>query len=181
MAEGGSAESEDIRARALDILAEQKATSDASVKTSAEESVAVKKGKSGDRNKKKGSKVASKEKKEKDQEELRPIIVQLVNEIDDFGAGFRKPTLHDLLGTLDGVYNFVFQTMQGSSNTPILVTCSCENGKMALLLDKVSHLVVKILYPPSQKSRLQRRRTRSINNPCSRRSSLGSCLGRRSC
>ena len=46
----------------------------------------------------KASKMSSKEKKEKDKEELRPIIVKLVNEIHDFGAGFHKPTIQDLLG-----------------------------------------------------------------------------------
>lgn len=93
--EGGSAESVEIREKALEILAEQKAANGTEDKV--DEGVG-KKVKAGDK-KKKGVKT-SKEKKEKDQEELRPIIVKLVNEIDDFGAGFRKPTFHDLLGKL---------------------------------------------------------------------------------
>eukprot|EP00956_Cyclotella_meneghiniana_P015912 scaffold24738_cov74-Cyclotella_meneghiniana.AAC.12 len=95
--EGGSAESMEIREKALAILAEQKG-GDTAVdgENGKDTSVAGKKGKVGDK-KKKGPKLTSKEKREKDMEELRPIVVELVNEIDDFGAGFRKPTMHDLL------------------------------------------------------------------------------------
>ena len=92
-AEGASAESVEIREKALGILAEQKAAN--GIEDEKEEG--GKKNKTGDK-KKKGPKMTSKEKKEKDMEELRPIVVKLVNEIDDFGAGFRKPTFHDLLG-----------------------------------------------------------------------------------
>ena len=45
---------------------------------------------------KRGSKVSGKEKKEKENEELRPIIEKLAYEITDFGAGFHKPTWKDL-------------------------------------------------------------------------------------
>lgn len=88
----------EIREKALAILAEQKG-GDTAVdgENGKDTSVAGKKGKVGDK-KKKGPKLTSKEKREKDMEELRPIVVELVNEIDDFGAGFRKPTMHDLLG-----------------------------------------------------------------------------------
>jgi len=48
--------------------------------------------------KKKGPKMTGREKREKEWDELRPICIELVNEIDDFGAGFRKPTMmQDLL------------------------------------------------------------------------------------
>jgi curved DNA-binding protein CbpA len=94
--EGGSAESAEIREKALGILAERKGSGvDGSVDEK-EDGGGNKKSKAGDK-KKKGPKMSSKEKKEKEIEELRPIIVELVNEIDDFGAGFRKPTMHDLL------------------------------------------------------------------------------------
>ncbi len=81
--EGGSTESIEIREKALAILAERK-----KVQSETEEM---------NGKKKKGPKVKSKEKKEKEWEELRPICIDLVNEVDDFGAGFRKPTWHDLL------------------------------------------------------------------------------------
>lgn len=101
--EGGSAESAEIREKALGILAERKG---GGVDGSVDEKEDVggnKKSKAGDK-KKKGPKMSSKEKKEKEIEELRPIIVELVNEIDDFGAGFRKPTMHDLLGEFCYMY-----------------------------------------------------------------------------
>jgi DnaJ family protein C protein 25 len=95
--EGGSAESVEIREKALEILAQKKAENGTVVDDGQEQESGGKKGKAGDK-KKKGSKLNAKEKKEKEMEELRPIVVELVNEIDDFGAGFRKPTMHDLLG-----------------------------------------------------------------------------------
>ena len=45
----------------------------------------------------KGSKVSGRERKRQEQEALRPIVVELVNEMDDFGGGFHKPTYRDLL------------------------------------------------------------------------------------
>ncbi|KAL7502009.1 hypothetical protein ACHAWX_000429 [Stephanocyclus meneghinianus] len=96
--EGGSAESIEIREQALKTLAEMKKES-AAKEQSANGDNTSKNLKTGDKKKKeKASKMSSKEKKEKDKEELRPIIVKLVNEIHDFGAGFHKPTIKDLLG-----------------------------------------------------------------------------------
>ena len=105
-AEGASAESVEIREKALGILAEQKKAVNG-VEEEKEEVGGSKKGKAGDK-KKKGSKMTSKEKKEKEMDELRPIVVKLVNEIDDFGAGFRKPTFHDLLGESADLYLRIF-------------------------------------------------------------------------
>lgn len=82
--EGGSTESIEIREKALAILAEKK-----------KNETEVSNGASG--KKKKGPKMTGKEKREKEWNELRPICIELVNEIDDFGAGFRKPTIQDLL------------------------------------------------------------------------------------
>lgn len=42
-------------------------------------------------------KFTKKEMKERENEELRPIITELVKEITDFGAGFHQPTWRDLL------------------------------------------------------------------------------------
>lgn len=83
--EGGSTESIEIREKAMAILTEKREKE--SEERSNEKSP----------QKKKGPKLTGKEKREKEQEELRPICVSLVNEIDDFGAGFRKPTYKDLL------------------------------------------------------------------------------------
>merc|ERR1712232_129689 len=45
---------------------------------------------------KKAPKLTSKEKKNKQNEELRPYVEKLAFAIDDFGAGFHKPTMKDL-------------------------------------------------------------------------------------
>ena len=97
--EGGSTESIEIRERALEILAKRKAE-----KEGGEPSLSSGKDKrngensSGNEKKKSQSpKLTAREKKEKEQDELRPICVELVAEIDDFGGGFRKPTMQDLL------------------------------------------------------------------------------------
>lgn len=84
--EGGSTESIEIRGKALAILAEKKG----------EKGEKQSNGTSTEK-KKKGPKMTGREKKEKEWDELRPICITLVNEIDDFGAGFRKPTFQDLL------------------------------------------------------------------------------------
>lgn len=89
--EGGSTESIQIREKALAILAEKR-------EKEKEESGAKEiNGAGGVEKKKKGPKMTGREKREKEWDELRPICVELVNEIDDFGAGFRKPTWQDML------------------------------------------------------------------------------------
>lgn len=87
--EGGSTESIEIRNKALAILAEKREKEN--------EINAQSNGESPSKKKEKGPRLTSKEKREKEQEELRPICKSLVNEIDDFGAGFSKPTYKDLL------------------------------------------------------------------------------------
>lgn len=89
--EGGSIESSEIRQEALEILAKQQEAG----KSQAGES--INNSKQGTTSKKKGPKLTKKEKKELENEELRKIVVELVNKIDDFGGGFRKPTWKDLL------------------------------------------------------------------------------------
>lgn len=88
--EGGSTESMELREKALAILAKKKEKERAMEEVDQSNEKSPKK-------KEKGPKLSSKEKREKEQVELRPICVGLVNEIDDFGAGFRKPTYKDLL------------------------------------------------------------------------------------
>lgn len=86
---GGTAESKQLREDALAILKERE---EATAATEAE--AADKKGAKGKA--KKGPKVSGKEKKMMEQEALRPIITEMVEKIDDFGAGFHKPTWEDL-------------------------------------------------------------------------------------
>ena len=90
--QGGSPESKELREHAIKLLAEQTTGGDA---PAAKESYAAvaKKGAAGS---KKGAKLTSKEKKEKENNDLRPIVMELAYEITDFGAGFHKPTWKDL-------------------------------------------------------------------------------------
>lgn len=85
--EGGSTESINIRAKAMAILAEKRGEEKGEKQLN---------GTNTDK-KRKGPRMTSREKKEKEWDELRPICTKLVNEIDDFGAGYRKPTYQDFL------------------------------------------------------------------------------------
>lgn len=104
--QGGSKESSDIREQALVILADKKKkkeeeNDEGGVETSTTNNNGTGthsgSGINNGEKKKKSPKLTPSEKKEKEWDELRPICTELVNKIDDFGAGFRKPTLHDLL------------------------------------------------------------------------------------
>lgn len=86
--QGGSPESKELREHAIQLLAEQNGETSGAKETYA---AVTKKGAS-----KKGAKLTSKEKKEKENEDLRPIVMDLAYEITDFGAGFHKPTWKDL-------------------------------------------------------------------------------------
>jgi len=88
--QGGSPQSKELRDEALKILAEELKGNDGAKELS--NATATKKGAGG----KKGSKMTTKEKKEKDNEALRPIVEKLAYDIVDFGAGFHKPTWKDL-------------------------------------------------------------------------------------
>lgn len=88
--QGGSPESKELRMKALKIFAEEQKEFSAS--TTGTASTNNKKSASG----KKGSKVTSKEKKELESASLRPIVEKLAYEIEDFGAGFHKPSWKDL-------------------------------------------------------------------------------------
>lgn len=98
--EGGTPESKHLREEALAIIAEREAE-----ETNKEESAttngtsagtAVSKG-----TKKKAEKAAKKmpgrERKKQEQDDLLPIVTELVNAMTDFGGGFHKPTPQDLL------------------------------------------------------------------------------------
>ena len=83
--EGGSTESIELRRKAEEILKERK-------EKESGEALESQNGK-----KKTKAKLTKKELREKENEELRPIITELVKEIKDFGAGFHQPTWRDIL------------------------------------------------------------------------------------
>ena len=89
--QGGTSESKELREHALAILAEKE-------KKNAEEVPAntptqgKKKG-----SKKGGKRLSGSERRKQEQEALLPIVTELVDEMDDFGGGFHKPTWRDLL------------------------------------------------------------------------------------
>eukprot|EP00538_Stauroneis_constricta_P006808 CAMPEP_0119550818 /NCGR_PEP_ID=MMETSP1352-20130426/4268_1 /TAXON_ID=265584 /ORGANISM="Stauroneis constricta, Strain CCMP1120" /LENGTH=434 /DNA_ID=CAMNT_0007596787 /DNA_START=109 /DNA_END=1413 /DNA_ORIENTATION=- len=92
--QGGTPESKELRERALKALSEQEKANNGTT-TSAGATATTTTAKSAKSKKSKG-KVRGKEKKEEQAALLRPIITEYVNEIDDFGAGFHKPTYSDL-------------------------------------------------------------------------------------
>mmetsp|Transcript_5179 Transcript_5179/g.6027 ORF Transcript_5179/g.6027 Transcript_5179/m.6027 type:complete len:384 (-) Transcript_5179:100-1251(-) len=84
---GGTPESKNLRDRALEILKDRE-------KNEKEEST---NGVTMTSKKKKKIKLTASEKRKQQEELLRPILTQLVDDIDDFGAGYHKPTWKDLL------------------------------------------------------------------------------------
>jgi DnaJ family protein C protein 25 len=82
---GGTAESKHLREEALAILQERAEKKDEEPLTT-----------NGKASKKGSKKVSGKEKKRQEQEGLRPIVSELVERMEDFGAGFHKPTWRDL-------------------------------------------------------------------------------------
>lgn len=89
--EGGTPESKSLRSKALEILAEREAAASAPTTTKEGDDDGDKKAK------KKAIKLTATEKRKAQQDALRPIIVELVEAIEDFGAGYHKPTWKDLL------------------------------------------------------------------------------------
>lgn len=87
--QGGTPESRELREHAVTLLAERQEKET----TTGDDS----NGTASDKKSKKGPKLTNKEKKDKENEELRPIIKELAYEIEDFGAGFHKPSWKDLI------------------------------------------------------------------------------------
>ena len=83
--QGGSSESMAIRKKALEMLDKKQQEEEKPTTQSVS-----------NRQAKKNAKLSKQEKKKKEQEELKKIVEVLVHEIDDFGAGFHKPTMKDL-------------------------------------------------------------------------------------
>ncbi len=87
---GGSDQSVELRKKAEALLKEKKEKEGESGSGSSSSTNAKKNGG------KSKIKLTKKEQKEKENEELRPFIEELVNEMKDFGAGFHQPTWRDL-------------------------------------------------------------------------------------
>merc|ERR1719232_326769 len=85
--EGGTSDVMEIRKEALEILAAKEAAQKENIN-----GASINAPKSP---RKKSSKLQNKEKKKQSQDELRKIVIKLVEDIDDFGAGFHKPTYKD--------------------------------------------------------------------------------------
>jgi len=90
--DGGSTESQNIRRKALEILADQNADATvAAAKAEAEKTDGM-----SNRQKKIAARRSKQDPKKETLEDLKKIVTELVNKIDDFGAGFHKPTWKDL-------------------------------------------------------------------------------------
>ncbi|KAL3919406.1 MAG: hypothetical protein SGILL_003771, partial [Bacillariaceae sp.] len=95
-AQGGTTESKDLRDHALEVLAErEKEAADKESGGDATKDKTASKAQS--KKSAKAAKLTAKEKKQKQTDDLRPIIQELAYEIEDFGAGFHKPTWKDLI------------------------------------------------------------------------------------
>ena len=92
--EGGTAESKQLREDALAVLAAKEAA-EAGADSSGDNANGTTDAKS--KKKKEMKKLTNRERKLQEQEVLLPIVTDFVNEIDDFGGGFHKPTYNDLL------------------------------------------------------------------------------------
>lgn len=89
--QGGTPESKQLREEAMVILAEREKGVNGELKEPPPKVPVSSK-------KTKGTKkVTGKEKKRQEKDQLRPIISEIVNAMDDFGGGFHKPTWRDLL------------------------------------------------------------------------------------
>jgi len=97
--QGGTSESKELREHAIEIMNE---TKEAEKSTDADKKVLKTNGK------KKALKLTTKEKKQQLDDELRPIIQKLAFEVEDFGAGFHKPTWKDLVVLKLAVFPYHF-------------------------------------------------------------------------
>mmetsp|Transcript_15005 Transcript_15005/g.24815 ORF Transcript_15005/g.24815 Transcript_15005/m.24815 type:complete len:404 (-) Transcript_15005:119-1330(-) len=86
--QGGTPESKSLRERAVKKLQEEEEKAAETTNGNGESATSKKK---------KKVKLTASEKRKEQEESLRPIITELVNEMEDFGAGYHKPTWKDLL------------------------------------------------------------------------------------
>jgi len=104
--QGGTTESKELRTHAIEIMNETKEKE----KAAEGDKKVLKNGATTPSNNKKASKLTTKEKKQKLDDELLPIIQGLAYDVEDFGAGFHKPTWKDLvlLKLIVFPYHFMF-------------------------------------------------------------------------
>lgn len=101
--EGGTPESKELREKAMERLAQEEANATTN-NDGANDTTNSKRSK-------KKQKLTPSEKRKQQQDLLRPIIAQLVEDAhDDFGAGYHKPTWRDLLVVKMVKFPYVFTT-----------------------------------------------------------------------
>jgi len=101
MGKGGSSESKSLRDEALKILEEQEKKKTENDDTNGDAGVSKKE-------KKKKMKLTASEKRKQLEDSLRPIVTKLVEKMDDFGAGYHKPTWKDLMVVKIAIFPVVF-------------------------------------------------------------------------
>jgi DnaJ family protein C protein 25 len=98
--QGGTSESKELREHAMSILEEREraASEETDVNGTGVDATLSKTTASAKKQTKKSKeKLTGKEKKQKEMEALKPIIVEIVSEMKDFGGGYHLPTWRDLL------------------------------------------------------------------------------------
>lgn len=95
--EGGTPESKQLREDALVVLATREAAAAAAEGADSADGTANGTTDAKSKKKKEMKKLTNRERKLQEQEALLPIVTEFVNEMDDFGGGFHKPTYNDLL------------------------------------------------------------------------------------
>ncbi|CAB9517551.1 DnaJ homolog subfamily C member 25 [Seminavis robusta] len=93
--QGGTPESKELREHALAVLAEREKEENGEETTNGDDKASASPAAS--KKKAKTKKVSGKEKKKQELEALMPILKELVEEMEDFGGGFHKPTWKDLM------------------------------------------------------------------------------------
>jgi len=93
--QGGTTESKQLREEALAKVAEQE-KEETKNDTALPETPSAQK-QNGKKASKGKQKVSMKEKKQKEQEVILPIVTELVNQMENFGGGFHQPTWRDLM------------------------------------------------------------------------------------
>jgi DnaJ homolog subfamily C member 25 len=107
--DGGTTQSKQLRERALELLQAEQEKENGDNTTEQEGSLSP--SKAGKKAVKGKPKLSLKEKKQKEQEASLPIITDLVNQMQDFGGGFHKPTWRDLMAV--GLVRLPFRIMSG--------------------------------------------------------------------
>eukprot|EP00593_Proboscia_inermis_P001175 CAMPEP_0171297466 /NCGR_PEP_ID=MMETSP0816-20121228/6200_1 /TAXON_ID=420281 /ORGANISM="Proboscia inermis, Strain CCAP1064/1" /LENGTH=383 /DNA_ID=CAMNT_0011771747 /DNA_START=147 /DNA_END=1295 /DNA_ORIENTATION=- len=93
--DGGSHESLAVRQKALKVLEKRQADEKERNGTVSPDVANISSTKKGGKTKKENKKEKAKQEAEAEKESLRPIVTEFVEQITDFGGGFRKPTWKD--------------------------------------------------------------------------------------